>query len=72
VRRTSMAILYGVSLLLHASLGAGFSEIEPEKEPEEEKKEEPAAPEPTPVEPVVRFLAKKNIPELTSNEKLSS
>lgn len=28
---------------------------EPEKEPEEEKKEEPAAPEPTPVEPVVRF-----------------
>ena len=45
---------------------------EPEKEPEEEKKEEPAAPEPTPVEPVVRFLAKKNIPELTSNEKLSS
>jgi protein TonB len=56
VRRTSMTILYGVSIVLHASLGAGFAEIEPEKEPERiaiavvqpPKKKEQAKDEPPP------------------------
>jgi protein TonB len=54
-----MAILYGVSFLLHASLGAGFTEIEPEKEPDriaiavvqppkKKAKEEPPPPPPPP------------------------
>jgi TonB family protein len=57
VKRTSMAILYGVSFVLHASLGAGMAEIEPEKEreriaismvepPKPKSKEEPPKPPP--------------------------
>jgi len=34
VQRASMAVLYGVSFALHASLGVGVAEIEPSKEPE--------------------------------------
>lgn len=60
MQRKSMAILYGVSFALHASLGAGVAEIEPEKEPEriaiqvvappkpKPKNEEPPPPPPPP------------------------
>src|SRR5688572_7938422 len=55
-----MAVLYGVSFALHASLGVGVAEIEPSKEPEriaismvdvpkpKPKKEEPPPPPPPP------------------------
>lgn len=72
--RKSMTILYGVSFVLHASLGAGFTEIEPEKEPErlaisvveapkpkEQPKEEPPPPPPPPppAKPKEKRLAQK-------------
>jgi len=34
VQRVSMAVLYGVSFALHATLGVGVAEIEPAKEPD--------------------------------------
>jgi protein TonB len=54
-----MSILYGVSFVLHASLGAGMAEIEPEQEteriaismiepPKPKSKEEPPPPPPPP------------------------
>jgi protein TonB len=59
-----MSILYGVSFVLHASLGAGVAEIEPSKEPErlaisvveapkpkEQAKDEPPPPPPPPPPP---------------------
>lgn len=57
-----MAILYGVSFALHASLGAGMAEIEPEKEverisiamvepPKPKAKDEPPPPPPPPPPP---------------------
>jgi protein TonB len=60
VQRASMAVLYGVSFALHASLGVGVAEIEPAREPEriaismvdvpkpKPKKEEPPPPPPPP------------------------
>jgi protein TonB len=62
VARAPMAILYGVSFALHASLGVGVAEIEPAKEPEriaisvveapkpkpKPKNEEPPPPPPPP------------------------
>lgn len=63
MKRTSMAILYGVSFVLHASLGAGMAEIEPEKEseriaiamveppkPKNKEAEPPPPPPPPPIE----------------------
>jgi protein TonB len=58
-KRASMFALYGVSFVLHASLGAGMAEIEPEKEsehiaismvepPKPKSKEEPPPPPPPP------------------------
>jgi protein TonB len=57
--RTPMAVLYGVSFALHASLGVGVAEIEPAKEPERiaisvvapPPKEKPKAEEPPPPPP---------------------
>jgi protein TonB len=64
VARKSMSILYGVSFVLHASLGAGVAEIEPSQEPErlaitvvdapkpkEQAKDEPPPPPPPPAPP---------------------
>ena len=64
MQRASMAVLYGVSFALHASLGVGVAEIEPAKEPEriaisvvdvpkpkpKAKEEPPPPPPPPPVE----------------------
>jgi periplasmic protein TonB len=73
VSRATMAVLYGVSIALHASLGAGVSNIEPQKEPERiavrmvevkkpEKKaevEEPPPPPPPPPPPATPTPPKK-------------
>jgi len=64
VQRASMAVLYGVSFALHASLGVGMAEIEPAREPEriaismvdvpkprpKVKEEPPPPPPPPPIE----------------------
>lgn len=72
--RATMAVLYGVSFVLHASLGLGVREIEPEKEPEriaiavvtpppkpKPKAEEPPPPPPPP--PPVEAAPKAKAPK---------
>jgi protein TonB len=69
-----MAILYGVSFVLHASLGAGMAEIEPEKEseriaismiapPKPKSKEPPTPPPPPPPIESKRKAARPKAPE---------
>jgi protein TonB len=67
--RASTAILYGVSFVLHASLGAGMAEIEPEKESEriaiamvEPPKPKSKEPPPPPIESK-RKAARPKAPE---------
>lgn len=73
--RASMAVLYGVSFVLHATLGVGMAEIEPAKEPEPiaitmvnappkpkpKPKEEPPPPPPPPP-PVAEAPSPKKAP----------
>ena len=75
MQRSSMVVLYGVSFALHASLGFGVTEIEPQKEPEriaitvvdvpkpkpKPKVEEPPPPPPPP--PPVETAPKKAAPK---------
>jgi protein TonB len=79
MRTSSMTVLYGVSFALHASLGMGVREIEPNKEPERiaitvvqpppkpKAKEEPPPPPPPPP-PLVAPAKAKAQPKAKSTE----